>query len=751
VTVEVAQIFEEHLKKYGDLTYPALEKELNLKGASDAPLTFDPTTLKHYDVVAKELKLTAAERDIFKRRGFVSVDHRQRYSMGAAYFAIYARDLPVLITTDSVLHALHRSYDEMLKTLEVAWFKRALEQVLTKTHEELEKQKRGRPSGALAESLGDVDLYLTVARNLLAGGGAPLSAVTGDRFSDTWDGALAVSSRFGQDARALEILRFIASLRLQVPDGGPGTPIYGGHRYIDYSQFRPRGHYNESNDLKRYFRAVMWIGRADLGFVLTPPPPVSQLRVDAARERRSAALLGLTLRSAGELGRLQSVSHVIDFMVGRSDDTSVGDVLAAVDAAGVKQPSELSTAEAAERLEKALERAGRGQQIRSQVLGSSPEDTAKTPPPRVFQVFGQRFALDSFLLSQVVFDSIVFRGQKQRRMMPAGLDVMAALGNDEAVALQKPELERHNYAANLAAARRVVEALPRAEWSANLYSIWLDSLRLLDDTPGAEQHFPEVMRTRAWQHKQLQTQLASWAELRHDTILYAKQSYTAYPTCKYPEGYVEPYPAVYARLAFFAEEGARRIAAAQAGHDDPSTAKAIDDVRREQAEFLRNFAGVMHTLEGLARKELAAQPFTRQEEEFLEKTIDIRGGGSGPPRYDGWYAKLFYREPAKWKPTVADVHTDPHSGTALEVGVGDANFLVVAIDNQKDRAVYVGPVSSYYEFREPAQQRLTNEEWQQRISSGAAPPRPSFVQSFQGPPVGRSLDPAGQRARPDRN
>jgi hypothetical protein len=69
---------------------------------------------------------------------------------------------------------------------------------------------------------------------------------------------------------------------------------------------------------------------------------------------------------------------------------------------------------------------------------------------------------------------------------------------------------------------------------------------------------------------------------------------------------------------------------------------------------------------------------------FLKKTIDIRGGGSGWPTYDGWYTRLIYGDdPADWQPTVADVHTDPNSGSALEVAAGDAtpplNLLTPAI------------------------------------------------------------------------
>jgi hypothetical protein len=62
--------------------------------------------------VHERLQLTDAELALYRDSGVVSVDHGQRYSMGSAYYAIYTRDLPLLITSDSILHALHRSYDE---------------------------------------------------------------------------------------------------------------------------------------------------------------------------------------------------------------------------------------------------------------------------------------------------------------------------------------------------------------------------------------------------------------------------------------------------------------------------------------------------------------------------------------------------------------------------------------------------------------------------------------------------------------
>ena len=63
--------------------------------------------------------------------------------------------------------------------------------------------------------------------------------------------------------------------------------------------------------------------------------------------------------------------------------------------------------------------------------------------------------------------------------------------------------------------------------------------------------------TEAWGRRMLNTQLASWAELRHDTILYAKQTYTGGVACEFPDALVEPYPAFFARLGAYAAKGER--------------------------------------------------------------------------------------------------------------------------------------------------------------------------------------------------
>ncbi len=116
------------------------------------------------------------------------------------------------------------------------------------------------------------------------------------------------------------------------------------------------------------------------------------------------------------------------------------------------------------------------QQIRSQVVLSDPHDLYQVPPPSTFQLFGQRFAIDSFVLSQVVYDSIIYRGEKVKRKMPRGADVTFALGTMRSgrfCSRKWPNSPTHlicRRAASLSASSSRLLARQ------NLYNIWLDSL-----------------------------------------------------------------------------------------------------------------------------------------------------------------------------------------------------------------------------------------------------------------------------------
>jgi hypothetical protein len=97
------------------------------------------------------------------------------------------------------------------------------------------------PEVGWTDSLRDVDIYLAVARALLASDNLKLPT------------RLSV---FGQDASVDRILSDIESLVLQTPTSGGRKAIYGRFRYVDYSQFKRRGHYTENSTLQQYSRCM---------------------------------------------------------------------------------------------------------------------------------------------------------------------------------------------------------------------------------------------------------------------------------------------------------------------------------------------------------------------------------------------------------------------------------------------------------------------------------------------------------------
>jgi len=112
------------------------------------------------------------------------------------------------------------------------------------------------------------------------------------------------------------------------------------------------------------------------------------------------------------------------------------------------------------------------------------------------------------------------------------------------------ETDYRNYPENMAKMKAYITGLSKDTWTENLYWNWLYTLMPLTwEKPAG---YPSFMRNSAWARKELNTYLGSWAELKHDTILYAKPVYAEAGGGGEnidDRGYVEPNPYIYARLA----------------------------------------------------------------------------------------------------------------------------------------------------------------------------------------------------------
>jgi hypothetical protein len=216
----------------------------------------------------------------------------------------------------------------------------------------------------------------------------------------------------------------------------------------------------------------------------------------------------------------------------------------------------------------------------------------------------------------------------------------------------------------------------------------------------------------------MNTQLASWTELRHDNLLYAKQSYTGGITCSYPQGYVEPFPDFFKALMDYAFNTKIKI-------------QDLDADTRSIESYLDDFYSVCDTLRSISEKELAEQELSQEEKKFISGLLyEVNICGI---EFDGWYTKIHYgfgkAEMMKDDRIVADYHTAPTDafgsmiGWVKHAGTGRMNMAVVVAKNcAGEFTAFAGPVSGYYEYTTTNFQRLTDDEWKSQFWNSSTRP-----------------------------
>jgi hypothetical protein len=306
-------------------------------------------------------------------------------------------------------------------------------------------------------------------------------------------------------------------------------------------------------------------------------------------------------------------------------------------------------------------------------------------------------------------------------MLPKGLDVMAALGSEEAYAIldQMGETAYLGYPEQMAKLRGEISALQLDSWTQNLYWTWLYSFEPLLEPKGAQ--YPAFMQTQAWTRKDLHTALGSWTELKHDTILYAKQAMAelgggAEPEAP-PRGWVEPNPEAYARL----------LALTRMTRDGLQSRGLMTENTETN---LWRLDDLLAFLLDVAQRELAGEPLSEDDYErikFYGGELEVMTLAAADQEGEGGRPFFEQQEQAA---LVADVATDP-SGQVLEEAIGRIFEVYVAVpDGAGGLHIAKGGVFSYYEFPWPMGDRLTDEAWRAMLQADEAPDQPEWTASF---------------------
>ena len=593
------------------------------------------------------------------------------------------------VTTDSVLHALHVAFINLLNFMENDELYDHVRNVALGSYEAAFMQYQTTQNTALEEPARAAAIYYAVALGLLD------PNAYGEK----------VAPALQADANILINAANEAQGRLNVPF----LPDYDE----DFSQYQPRGTYTTSDRLQRYFRGMMWMGR------------ITFLARDD--EALQASLLALrAMQQSSTMADWAVVSEILTFLIGPTDNLGPAEYLPlAQNIFGDDLPLDAlsDTDRIANFREQVL--ALPGPRINNVVRPMDTQVDELDENTRGFRLFGQRFTFDGYAMQRLIFPYVGNVGME--RVLPSGLDVATVLGSDIAYDFLEEQGETNytNYNTNLIELREEVNQIRGSDWTENIYGGWLMALQPLWNRD--EKPYPALMNTEAWRLRDLYAGLGSWAELKHATVLYVAQpmgglggggEYVADTT-----NYIEPNPLVFSRIAIVAASIVQGLDARSIGTYDFTSGEPPNGTELLRDAFFQ-LAVLSARLTKMSNKHLWGEPLSDDEQIFLKYHY-----GS-----ELWYVRYFAEqslaEPPEMSAIITDVASNPDAGTVLQVGTGYVNYIYVVTDSPQGLQLTRGSVYSYYEFINNIDNRLTNEVWHEMIQTDNLPTPPDWISRF---------------------
>jgi hypothetical protein len=666
---------------------------------------FDLSNVAYYQRVKSVLGFSGAQEDMLRQYGFVTVAIPNITRFENFYGdLVWQHDLPVIVTTDSFLQLFHVVFDCSLRTLEKeAFYPMLLNLTSYAFNASLADYAVIAHDGSQKQwTIGNATVYFAVALSLLTNTTAsvPLE-LSGDvafYLSNIWSSNLQfVSAAEWEPAR----------IRVE----------------YDFTQFTVRGHYVGDPQLENYFRGMMWYGQFP-AFI----PRLNESYVWDCPHIDDSAIVymrDIMRQNHVRFGEWELLYNVTNALVGKSDSINFLSLETALHRVFGDQEKYLDSVlqpNGTAALREELEKDEYAQRILSQGLVQPEPGLVLQAYPLVFQFVGQRYVPDSYIFQHLCWDKVGYNSTGGRRILPKGLDIFAVLGSQRASQLLTPDFGYDGFEANLSSLQNEFNGLTEENWTYSSYTSWIHALQALVDI-NYTNDYPDFMKSLAWQDEKLNTALGSWAQLRHDTILYAKQTYIPVYVCSYPEAFLEPNPTFYSRMQNLVNQTLEAV--------NILKPEMINTVVLSSLNTLINASGRFVTI---SNKELAREALTQDETSFLKSLVQT-WGGCGGTNYDGWYVNLLmcitgagglspFNETNVYTYTadldsrlVADVATFPpgdmdYPPQILHIGTGEVNALVALLPLPNGTLVTgVGPVFSYYEFPLIGTKRLNDEEW----------------------------------------
>ena len=644
---------------------------------------------------------------------------------GGVPFSRMGRNLvPLFITTDLFAHSQHLLFDRLLQHVEQEVFSPRLILLTEKFREKISNDLQEYPSN---ETANIAEKYFAVASALLKL--TPKEDKYGEEVMPDKDSVL---SEYGEEI-CKEVEKIFQAAAMQ---DSSALAFSDGSVYIeDYTQYKPRGHYTQNERLKTYFRAMMWFGRINF--------PLPESSRDSSDSRESLAqnmfkigiyINDIIMQDEPLYALWKSVFDPITVLIGESDDLSFDDIIPLWKSVGAENVLEWISDEnvasfaslSREKLKSPLI-ASTSAFYANQSEGdfSNPENLK---PAMGWRFLGQRFTYDAWIFQHVTSPRLY------GRKMASGLDIASAFGSNSADVILENATVKNGLGLGgdevgnsdesfgktifeklktiLAKFKKFFGSKDEKFWSETYYnSILALTKAQAEFEQGAGFFFTEKP---LWNIKSLESSLGTWAELKHDTILYTKQPYAAemgggddsysptYRTDKLPSPvhYIEP------NLKFFTElcvswKVFQNIFERYKLFDDDSEA-AVSQIEKICLRALNIVAA-----------EIKDEKVSKDDLNWIGTIPQLLAKSVIP--FSNYSTVVTDNDQFKMA-LVADVLTNAEIGSVLEVAVGIPHRIYVALnDKQGGKRVAVGYTFNYYEFTHPMNDRLTDEQWKAMV------------------------------------
>ena len=682
----------------------AFTERIRAREAELRKLNFKPANSKdvvNMDNLINPFQLKEFDSKLYNmlgKNGFaiVPAEHNQ-------LFHVYEKndyaDFPSFVTTDLYLQLFHLYFDCVLRDVE----EKHLDSLMIVFSSQMEAEMKTLTSSQDAEVKAAAEFgqaWFAVASWLFSHDKAPASAAT-----------LNVPEAYKKMVME-EITKAIDAENgySDMLEYFPPEEMFG------YSLFRPRGHYTRSKVCSRYFRGMMWLQTAHFG--TNKPSKMKQI-----------ALIANVINQQPKLSAIYNkVSEPITYLMGTPDNVTILQVANRIKEMGLPIEQLLSSRKEMANLTKDIEEIAK-RQMRIELK--------KTRGSKyVVDIMPQRYQPDAeALITTTDQDSPV-----SLRPCPKGLDWMAVMGLPGAERILIDELkETQRWAGFPKALTTARKKAATTQWEACVANQWMYTLQSLGDTA---QSLPYFMQSPQWQKKNLDTALASWAELKHDAILYAKQPMLAEcgdggPEPPVVKGYVEPNVKFWEKAIALVTRMDKVLTTYGL---QTEKAKAVYERIKEMAEFCRD----------ISKKELNGGKITDEEYNQIEiigstvENISLELVSEDNEMLQGWSDVV---STDKKVAVVADVFTASGENVAIDnkcvlyEGVGPAYEIYVVVEIDGSLYLTRGAVLSYREFtRLLSDPRMTDEEWQEELKKSPTGGTPSWMKEIIAPVKGMSAD-----------